>query len=204
MKNSDSQIKLVITDIDGVWTDGGMYYDETGNELKLFNTSDSAGVLFCNLNNIDIAIITGECTQIVANRARKLGVQNVFQGVSNKLAKAKELASTAGVSFSEIAYIGDDINDIPLLQTVGLSATVPSAPIYVKRHAMYITKVDGGKGAFRDFVEYILDRAGLMETTIERYLNSIDSNNTLMHENLGLVSFPNLQPRTPARSQIIR
>jgi len=83
--------KLIITDIDGVWTDGGMYYDQNGNELKKFNTSDSAGILFCKGFNIPVAIITGEDTEIVKRRAKKLKIEYLFQGVSDKLKIATEL-----------------------------------------------------------------------------------------------------------------
>jgi len=83
--------KLVITDIDGVWTDGGMYYDQTGNEWKKFNTSDSAGVLFLRYLDIPVAIITGETTEIVARRAQKLNIEHLYQGVKNKVSVAKEL-----------------------------------------------------------------------------------------------------------------
>ena len=101
------KIKLVITDIDGVWTDGGMYYDENGNELKKFNTSDSAGVLFLHLLNIPVAIITGESTMIIENRGKKLKVEYILTGVRNKLDESKKLCKQLNIELENTAFIGD-------------------------------------------------------------------------------------------------
>ena len=150
------KIKLVITDIDGVWTDGGMYYDQTGNEWKKFHTYDSAGVLFCHKNNIPVAIITGEDTEIVKRRAEKLKIDFLFQGEKNKLKKAKEICEKLKISLKETAYIGDDINDIELLEEVGFSAAPANSPDYIKQIVNLVTKKSGGEGAFREFVETLL------------------------------------------------
>jgi len=148
--------KLVITDIDGVWTDGGMYYDQTGNEWKKFNTSDSAGVLFCRKLSIPVCIITGESTEIVSRRAAKLKVDYLHQGISDKLVVAKELCAKLNIHLSDVAFIGDDINDLNLLVQVGYSATPNNAPLYIKDKVKYVTKKNGGEGAFREFIEHIL------------------------------------------------
>lgn len=111
--------KLILTDIDGVWTDGGMYYDQTGNEWKKFHTYDSAGVLLAHKFNIPVGIITGEQTEIVRRRAEKLKVDFLFQGVENKLVIVVRLAKDLKISLADIAYIGDDINDVEVLQAVG-------------------------------------------------------------------------------------
>ncbi|HBL74606.1 MAG: acylneuraminate cytidylyltransferase [Bacteroidetes bacterium GWF2_42_66] len=166
-------IKLVLTDIDGVWTDGGMYYDQTGNEWKKFNTSDSAGVLFLRLLEIPMGIITGENTEIVRSRAEKLKITELHMGIKNKLETAKTLCEKYGVSLKEVAYIGDDINDIPMLDSVGFSACPANAPDYVKSHATLVLKKKGGDGAFREFVEYILEDEDLFEKAMELYLKSI-------------------------------
>ena len=107
-------IKLILTDIDGVWTDGGMYYDQTGNEWKKFHTYDSAGVLFAHKKNIPVGIITGENTVIVQRRADKLKVDYLFQGVKNKLEVVIQLCEDLNIKLENVAYIGDDINDIAL------------------------------------------------------------------------------------------
>ena len=148
--------KLFLSDIDGVWTDGGMYYDQTGNEWKKFNTSDSAGVLFAHKLNIPVGIITGEDTQIVKNRAEKLKIDYLFMGIQNKVSIAETIIKELGISWANVAYIGDDINDIPLLKKVGFSATPANAPQYIKEIVSYTCLKSGGKGAFREFVEKIL------------------------------------------------
>ena len=149
--------KLIATDIDGVWTDGGMYYDQKGNEWKKFNTYDSAGVLFARKLNIPIAIITGEDTEIVRRRAAKLKVDHLFMGVENKLIVLSELCRELNISLSEVAYIGDDINDIEILKNVGFSACPSSAPDYIKELVTIICSKKGGEGVFREFVEIILE-----------------------------------------------
>src|SRR6476469_6651167 len=111
--------KLVITDIDGVWTDGGMFYDQTGNELKKFNTSDSAGVLFLKHLNIPFAVITGEDTEIMRRRAAKLKIDLLFMGVKNKTEVAEKLCVDLGISLADVAFIGDDLGDLKLLKKVG-------------------------------------------------------------------------------------
>lgn len=148
--------KLILTDIDGVWTDGGMYYDQTGNEWKKFNTSDSAGVLFCKKAEIPVGIITGENTEIVRLRAEKLNIKILHQGIQDKLAVAKEICSTMQISLEEVAYIGDDIGDLELLSRVGLSGAPINAPKYIQSKVDFVTKKAGGDGAFREFVETIL------------------------------------------------
>jgi 3-deoxy-D-manno-octulosonate 8-phosphate phosphatase (KDO 8-P phosphatase) len=162
--------KLVITDIDGVWTDGGMYYDQTGNEWKKFNTSDSAGVLFLRLLKIPVAIITGEETNIVLKRAEKLKVDYLFQGVKDKLSCAQLLAEKLDIELGDIAFIGDDINDIKLLDAVGFSGAPANAPDYIKSRVNYISKLHGGAGVFRDFVEHILSSHNQLAYTIDLYL----------------------------------
>ena len=153
--------KLVITDIDGVWTDGGMYYDNTGNEWKKFNTSDSAGVLFLRHLEIPFAIITGEQTEIVSRRAEKLNVKYLFQGVSKKLEVATDLCAELGISLHEVAYIGDDIGDLKLLKAVGYSGAPANAPVYIKSAVMRVMQTKGGDGAFREFVETMLAENGV-------------------------------------------
>jgi 3-deoxy-D-manno-octulosonate 8-phosphate phosphatase (KDO 8-P phosphatase) len=159
-------IKLVITDIDGVWTDGGMYYDNTGNEFKKFNTSDSAGVKFLEINKIPLAIITGEKTNIVSMRAEKLNIKYIKQGSKDKLSDAMSLMEELNVLPSETAYIGDDIIDIKLLKSVGFSGCPNNSPVYIKNICKWVGKKNGGDGAFREFVEYILSESNLLEKTL--------------------------------------
>ncbi|NMC58271.1 MAG: HAD-IIIA family hydrolase [Candidatus Methanofastidiosa archaeon] len=150
--------KLILTDIDGVWTDGGMYYDEIGNEFKKFNTYDSAGILLCHKYNIPVGIITGEKTEIVRRRADKLKIDFLFMGVLNKLETAKELVTNLNLELQEIAYIGDDLNDLELIKVVGISGAPVNAADYIKKQVQIVTQRKGGEGAFRDFVELIFSR----------------------------------------------
>lgn len=168
------KIKLFITDIDGVWTDGGMYYGNDGTELKKFNTSDSAGVLFLKLLDIPLAIITGENTAIVKRRAEKLGIPYLFMGVKNKLRVARQLCEELEITLEDTAYIGDDINDVQLLRHVGLSAAPANAPEYVQSEVNWVIPITGGNGAFRAFVEQYLNSLDLMPTVLEKYFEQLN------------------------------
>ena len=167
--------KLIVTDIDGVWTDGGMFYDQTGNELKKFNTYDSAGVLWCKLNKIPVVIITGENTEIVSRRAKKLNIDYLFLGIKDKVKTLEGLFDELSVEWSEVAYIGDDINDFFAMQKSGYSACPLNSPDYIKEVADEVLSCRGGDGAFRVFIENILSREGLMKPTLEMYFKT--SNN---------------------------
>lgn len=156
-------VKLILTDIDGVWTDGGMYYDETGNELKKFHTYDSAGVLLAHVCNVPVGILTSENTQIVERRAKKLKIDYLYQGISNKLEQAKELCDELNIDISEVAYIGDDLGDIQLLKAVGYAGVPSSASDYIRELATVPLKKKGGEGAFREFVEKLLDVKELLK-----------------------------------------
>lgn len=165
-------IKLVLTDIDGVWTDAGMYYDQTGNELKKFNTYDSAGVLWCKMLNIPVGILTGETTEIVKRRADKLKIDYLFQGVTDKVNIAKDLCNQLGITLKQVAYLGDDLNDMKLLKAVGLSACPASAPEYVKAICDKTMTKKGGEGVFREFVEkYVVQDLNLLIAKFQNNLN---------------------------------
>ena len=150
-------IKLILTDIDGVWTDGGMYYDQTDNEWKKFHTYDSAGVLFAHQKGIPVGIITGEETEIVRRRAAKLKADYLYQGVRNKVEVANGICRELGITLDEVAYIGDDIGDMELLKAVGYAGVPASAPAYIRKLANVELKKNGGEGVFREFVEILLN-----------------------------------------------
>lgn len=151
-----NNVKLILTDIDGVWTDGGMYYDQNGNEWKKFHTYDSAGVLFAHRAGIPVGIITSENTQIVERRAKKLKVDYLFQGASNKLEIAQQLCQKLNITLKNVAYLGDDLNDIELLKSVGIAGVPASAPNYIRSLTTISLTLKGGEGVFREFVETIL------------------------------------------------
>lgn len=162
--------KLVITDIDGVWTDGGMYYTADGDVMKRFSVKDGWGVILLRELGIPVAIMTGENTQIVQKRADKLKIKHCYLGVKDKVVQAKELCEELGITLGEVAFIGDDLNDLPLLRLVGFSGSPSNTPDYVKHEVKYVTVAHGGYGAFREFVEKLLADNGILESTIERFL----------------------------------
>jgi 3-deoxy-D-glycero-D-galacto-nononate 9-phosphatase len=166
-------IKLVLTDIDGVWTDGGMYYDIKGNEWKKFNTSDSAGVKLLRMVGIETGIITGENTTIVKRRAEKLNIDILEMGIKKKLLTLQSISKNLKIPFENIAYIGDDVNDIPLLKAVGYSCTPANAAEYVKRTADTVLTKNGGEGVFREFAELILTKMNLFDRALELWLNEL-------------------------------
>lgn len=165
--------RLVITDIDGVWTDAGMYYSEQGDELKKFNTRDSAGVIFLRHLNIPVVIISGENTKLLERRAAKLGISHLHQGVKNKLAVATHLCDQLGIQLEDCAYIGDDINDIPLLEKVGISACPSDAPDYIKSRVQLVMSKKGGDAVFREFVELILSKTGKLDECVAAFVNQL-------------------------------
>ena len=170
--------KLILTDIDGVWTDGGMYYDQTGNEWTKFHTYDSAGVLLAHNFHIPVGIITGETTDIVKRRAEKLKIDFLFQGIKNKLEIVKEITNTLNIYMQDVAYIGDDINDIEVLKSVGYAGVPFGAPWYIKEYANISLSKKGGEGVFREFVEKLLIKESHnVREIIKLYIENKDSFN---------------------------
>lgn len=164
--------KLILTDIDGVWTDGGMYYDQTDNEWKKFHTYDSAGVLFAHRLGIKVGILTGETTKIVERRAQKLKIDFLMQGAADKLSLARELCDKLEISLDDVAYIGDDINDIALLKAVGIAGVPASAPSYIRAIATVKLEKRGGEGVFREFVETLLGEKCILKLINSEILNN--------------------------------
>ncbi|MGM0444388.1 MAG: KdsC family phosphatase [Fibrobacterota bacterium] len=149
-------IRLMATDIDGVWTDGAMYYGEDGELQKRFSTYDGMAVRLLHEDAIETAVFTGEDSPAVHARMKKLGVRAYFPGETDKLSRIHEICRERGISVHQVAYIGDDLNDLELLPRVGLSAMPPNSPILDRFMPHYITRRPGGSGAFRDFAQMIL------------------------------------------------
>lgn len=149
-------IKMFLTDCDGCLTDGGMYYSSEGELMKKFHTYDGMGLQLLSERGILRGIVTGENTEIVRRRAEKLNLDILEMGVKNKLAKVKELCRKYSISLDEVAYVGDDINDLELLDAVGFGVSVSNAMTEVKRHADYVTERAGGAGAVREAIEMLL------------------------------------------------
>ena len=155
-KTTGKRIKLFLTDCDGCLTDGGMYYSENGDELKKFCTQDGLGFQLLREQGILCGIVTGENTELVRRRAEKLKLDILEMGVKNKLEVVKAICEQYQVELDEVAYIGDDINDLEVLKVVGFSASVPNAIEAVKQNVDYITEHYGGSGAVREVADCIL------------------------------------------------
>ncbi len=151
------RIRLLAMDVDGVLTDGGMYYGENGEELKKFNTRDGQGVALVREAGLKTAILTRESTPIVTRRAAKLRVDDVQMGVLDKLTALRGIAERHRLGLDEVAYIGDDVNDYELLCHVGLAVAVRDATRLPKSVAHYVTEAKGGEGAVRELCELILE-----------------------------------------------
>ena len=156
MSSLAKNIKLVGTDIDGVWTDARMYYSADGDIMKSFSTYDGMGVELLKKAGIPVVIMTSENTQIVTQRAKKLGINYLYQGEKQKLKCLQNLCKELDISLKEVAYIGDDLNDLEVLRSVGLSAMPSNSPILNQFNPDYLTNCKGGDGAFREFVDFIL------------------------------------------------
>ena len=150
------RIRLFATDVDGVLTDAGMYYSESGEELKKFNTRDGMGIKLLQRAGLITAIVTQERTKLVAWRGEKLMMPEVHQGVMDKLSLVREMAARHGLSMDEVAYIGDDINDLATLKAVGFSATPADGMPAVVEAVDYVCAKKGGEGAVREIIEMIL------------------------------------------------
>ncbi len=150
------KIKLVATDIDGVWTNAKMYYTENGEFMKSFSTYDGMATSLLMNEGIDVAILTSEKSEIVKARAKKLGIKYVYINEKEKLFRMEYLCNRLNISMNEVAYIGDDINDLEVLQQVGISAMPCTSPILDKVNPDYITKKSGGDGAFREFADLLI------------------------------------------------
>jgi len=155
--SSLKRIRLFATDVDGVLTDAGMYYAESGDEWKKFNTRDGMGLKLLQRAGIITAIVTQERTKLVARRAEKLTIPEVHQGVMDKLSLIRGLAVRHGCSLEEVAYIGDDVNDLEALKAVGFSATPADGIRQVADMVDYVCSKKGGEGAVREVIELILN-----------------------------------------------
>jgi len=154
------RVRLVAMDVDGVLTDAGMYYSESGDELKKFNTRDGMGIKMLQTAGIITAFITREKTAIVERRGQKLAVPEVHQGIEDKLTDLTRLARKHGLTLSQVAYIGDDVNDLDALRAVGFSAAPADAMPIVLEAVHYVCAKKGGEGAVRELADLILAARG--------------------------------------------
>lgn len=150
------RIRLFATDVDGVLTDGGMYYTESGDELKKFNTRDGMGIKLLQRAGLITALITQEETKLVARRGERLTIPEVHQRIFDKLSRLRDIAARYQIALDEVAYMGDDVNDVETLQVVGFSATPADGMPPVKKTVHYICRLKGGEGAVREVADMIL------------------------------------------------
>lgn len=163
-------VRLAIFDVDGVLTDGRLYFLADGSEFKTFNTLDGHGIKMLIASGVRTAIISGRSTPVVERRARNLGIQHLYQGREDKLVVLDELLGELGLGYEAVAYLGDDLPDLPVMRRVGLGMAVASADGFVRAHAHGVTQARGGEGAAREFCELIMRAQGNLTAAQEAYL----------------------------------
>ncbi len=166
-----SQIKLVIFDVDGVLTDGSLFLGDDGQEYKAFHSKDGHGMVMLQQSGVMIGIITGRTSEVVRKRMESLGIKHVFQGQKDKLPAYEELKQELSLSDEQVAYVGDDVVDLPVMTKVGLSIAVQDAHALTKEHAHWITPSNGGRGAAREVCEMLMHSQGQLDSALEYYLS---------------------------------
>lgn len=156
-------IRLLVCDVDGVLTQGDVYLDNTDLELKAFNIKDGLGIRLLQRSGIEIAIITGRQSSIVKRRMQELGITHIYQGQEDKIAAYNELLDKLDIDTTEVAYVGDDLPDLPLMKRAALGIAVSDAHSFVLQKADWVTKHNGGQGAVRDIADLILESKGLLK-----------------------------------------
>jgi len=162
-------IQLLILDVDGVLTDGGIIRDDAGQQIKRFHVRDGAGIVLWRRLGKDVAIITGKESPVVTHRAEELGIQCVYQNAGNKLDVYDQVKEELGVRDAEIAYVGDDLPDLPVMRKVAMPIAVADAVDEVKEVAKHVTKNAGGHGAVRDAIEFLCKEMGIWQQVLDRY-----------------------------------
>ncbi|GAB7127101.1 HAD family hydrolase [Silvimonas sp. JCM 19000] len=170
MNTAAKQVRLMIFDIDGVMTDGSLFYTDAGEEIKAFNALDGHGIRMLANTGVEIAIITGRQSKLVAHRAANLKITHVYQGSGDKGATFAELLDATGFKPEECGYMGDDVIDLPVMTRVAFAVSVPDAPEFVRRHAQLVTTARGGHGAVREACETIMAAQGTLEGVLASYL----------------------------------
>ena len=164
------KIKLIAFDVDGVLTDGRISYTSAGDEIKSFNVRDGHAIKILGRTGLSAAIITGRSSTMVDRRAGELGIELVYQGIRDKNVSLDEIVSKLGLSFDEIAYMGDDVVDLPVMTRVGLGCCPADAAEEVLERADLVTAAGGGNGAARELIMFILKSKGLYDGIMGRYL----------------------------------
>ena len=163
-------VRLMIFDVDGVMTDGSLYYTDAGEELKAFNSLDGHGIRMLQDSGVKVAIITGRKSKLVEHRARNLDIELLYQGASDKLATFTELLTATGLTQEQCGYMGDDVIDLPVMRRVAFAISVPGAPQIVRDNAHLITTARAGHGAVREACETIMHAQGTLDGIMAWYL----------------------------------
>ncbi len=163
-------IKMVIFDVDGVLTDSSLFIGDDGQEYKAFNSKDGHGLRMLQDSGVIAAIITGRQSEVVKHRCKDLGIEHIHQGKREKLPAYEELLAETGLSHEQVAYVGDDVVDLPVMSKVGLSICVQDGHDFVKQHCHWITQNKGGRGAGREVCEMILQAQGKLSQILASYL----------------------------------
>ena len=163
-------VRLLVLDVDGVMTDGSLWFGPEGEQVKRFDVRDGQGIRLLIEAGIQVAIVSGRSAAAVERRAESLGITRVVQGAGDKLAVCRELAAAAGLGLDGLGAVGDDLPDLPVLRRVAFAATVPAAPELLRRHAHYVTAAPGGGGAVRELAELLLTAQGRLEAALGRFL----------------------------------
>ena len=163
-------IELVIFDIDGVMTDGGLFFDNNGDEYKAFQSLDGHGLRMLQECGVRVAVITGRKSELVKHRMHDLGVTLLYQGYRDKRPAFEALLKEVNLGKDQITYVGDDVVDLPIMSQLNFAIAVQNAHPFVKQHAHWITDRSGGRGAVRDVCEFILEAKGLLSDKLHSYL----------------------------------
>ena len=165
-----NRVRLLLLDVDGVLTDGGIIYNDKGVETKVFNVRDGLGIRLLMEAGVKVGIVTSRASKALYHRCDNLGISLVFDGIGDKSGVLEDISKQTGIPGEEIAYVGDDLVDLPLMRKVGLSVAVADAHETLLENADMVTTAKGGAGAVREVCEAILKAQGLWEKTLERFL----------------------------------
>ncbi len=166
-----AQIKLLIFDVDGVLTDGRLIFGDDGLEYKAFHSRDGHGMKMLQSSGVTVGIITGRTSKVVEHRMANLGITHIYQGKAEKLPAFEELINELGLQPEQVAYMGDDVVDLPIMLRVGLAVATNDAHSLVSKHAHWQAPHNGGQGAARDLCELIMEAQGTFDSAMQHYLN---------------------------------
>lgn len=163
------RIRLLVLDVDGVLTDGRLYFDSQGNEIKAFHTRDGLGLKLLQKIGVELALISGRASRMVTDRAAALGIEHVYQGQDDKLAALGSLLDATGHDLADVAFAGDDWIDLPVMARVGLALSVADADPVVREAAHWVSQRGGGHGAVREICQLLIDAQGQRDRLLQDY-----------------------------------